>query len=246
MNVVERLDAIERCLDAGLDAFGLSEALNLLGASGFPKELIPEIHVYGEYLPRAGELGFNPEQRFLHFLWECLDGLPIGLMANFSIPFRRMIAQRLFKRCGDNFIAERNVRFNFGHNIEVGEDVFMNRNVFLDSKGGIEIGDSSGLGENVVILTHSHSESVHYARSYAKVTIGDFVKVNSNAVIMPGVNIGDQAIVAAMSVVTRDVPPNTVVAGIPARPLRERRNEGREGEELNHIWLRDGAFQLPL
>ncbi len=245
MNILERLDAVERCLDTGLDAFGLSEILNIMGAVSFPKELIPEIHVYSEYLPKAEELGFNPDQRHLHFLWDCLDRLPIGLLVDFSFPFRRMIAARLFKRCGDHFNAEQNVQFNFGQNIEVGNDVFINRNVFMDSKGGIEIGDFCGLGENVVIFTHSHSESVHDIRSYGKVTIGSYAKVYSNSMIMPGVTIGNQAIVAAMSVVTKDVPPNTVVAGVPARPVRERNNKGHNGMELHHIWLRDGAFQLP-
>ena len=44
---------------------------------------------------------------------------------------------------------------------------------------------------------------------------------------------------------TRDVEPNTVVAGVPAKPVRERQAEGREGLELHHFWLKDGAFQLP-
>lgn len=80
-------------------------------------------------------------------------------MVDFSFLFRRMIAERLFKRCGKNFLADEGVRFNFGQNIEVADDVFMNRNVFLDSKGGIAIGDAVGIGENADIFTHAHSES---------------------------------------------------------------------------------------
>jgi len=54
---------------------------------------------------------------------------------------------------------------------------------------------------------------------------------------MPGVTIGTQAIVAAGSMVNQNVPPNMVVAGMPARIIRERKNEGRSGDELDHIWL---------
>jgi acetyltransferase-like isoleucine patch superfamily enzyme len=54
---------------------------------------------------------------------------------------------------------------------------------------------------------------------------------------MPGVTIGNQAIVASGAMVTHDVPPNTVVAGMPARVRRERHTEGHKGEELDHIWL---------
>jgi acetyltransferase-like isoleucine patch superfamily enzyme len=162
---------------------------------------------------------------------------------DFSFPFRRMIAERLFKRCGERFNAEQNVQFNFGQNLEVGSDVFINRNVFLDSKGGIELGDSVGLGENVIVFTHTHSESVHSERSYGKVTIGAYAKIYSASMILPGVIVGEQAIVAAKSMVVHDVPPNVVVAGTPATVIRERRNEGRNGSDLEHIWLKDGAFQ---
>lgn len=244
MDIAERLGEIERVFDTGLDGEGLGLVLDLLGAGAFPRELIAEMHVYSEYLPKAKELGFTREQRYLHFLWDCLDRLPIGLAVDFAFPFRRMVAGRLFRRCGARFNAEQNVGFNFGQNIETGDDVFINRNTFLDSKGGIEIGNSVGLGENVTVFTHSHSESVHEERAYAKVVIEDFVKVYSDSMILPGVTLGEQSIVAAKSMVTKDVEPDTVVAGVPAKPVRERRTGGRKGPELRHIWLADGAFQL--
>ncbi len=134
-------------------------------------------------------------------------------------------------------------QFNFGQNLEVGSDVFLNRNVFLDSKGGIELGDGVGLGENVAVFTHTHSESVHRERTYGKVTIGAYAKIYSNSMILPGISVGEQAIVAAKSMVVHDVAPNAVVAGIPAKVIRERRTEGHNGAELEHVWLKDGAFQ---
>ncbi|MBU1672806.1 MAG: acyltransferase [Actinobacteria bacterium] len=243
MDMESRLAELKTIIEGRMDEAGLARALELLGETGFPRELTGEMRLYSEYEPKVVELGFTPEQRYLHFLWECLDRLPIGLAVNFSFLFRRMIAERLFKKCGQNFIAEMNIQFNFGHNIEVGDDVFINRDAFFDSKGGITIGNYCGMGERVMIFTHSHSESDHRERTFAKVVIGDFVKVYSGAMILPGVTIGDQAIVAARSLVTRDIEPNMVVEGIPAKPVRERRTEGRNGIELNHIWLKDKAFQ---
>ena len=184
-------------------------------------------------LPLKNRYGLSRETRPPH----------IGLAVNFAFPFRRMIAERLFKKCGKNFIAEMNIQFNFGQNIEVGDDVFINRDAFFDSKGGITIGNYCGMGERVMVVTHSHSESDHEKRTYAKVVIGDFVKIYSDAMILPGVTIGDQAIVAARSLVTRDVEPNMVVEGTPAKPVRERRTEGRNGVALGHIWLKDKSFQ---
>ena len=63
------------------------------------------------------------------------------------------------------------------------------------------------------------------------------MKIYTGAIIFPGVTIGEQAIVAANSIVSQDVPPNTVVAGSPAKVVRERKTEGKTGDELDHIWL---------
>ncbi len=243
MNIQERLIEVEQIVKAGTNAEGTARVLDLIGATGFPKELLGQIKLYSEYLPKARELGFTPEQRYLHFLWDVLDKLPMSVVVDFAIPFRRIIASRLFKKCGRNFIAEENVRFNFGQNIEVGNDVFFNRGVFLDSKGGIVFGDYCALAEGVEIYTHSHSQSDHRQRSYGKVVLEDFACVYSRATILPGVTIGEQAIVGSKSLVNRDVPPNMMVAGVPAKVVRERETKGRKREELHHIWLHNGAFQ---
>ncbi len=107
----------------------------------------------------------------------------------------------------------------------------------LDTKGGVILGHSVALAEDVRIFTHSHSEASHIERSYGQVIVEDYAKIYAGATIMPGVTIGTQAIVAAGAMVNQNVPPNMVVAGMPARIIRERKNEGRSGDELDHIWL---------
>ena len=73
--------------------------------------------------------------------------------------------------------------------------MFLNRGVFLDTKGGVTLADYVGLAEGAQILTHEHSESDHVVRKYEKVVLKDFVMVNSGTVILPDVTIGEQAIV---------------------------------------------------
>ncbi len=65
-----------------------------------------------------------------------------------------------------------------------------------------------------------------------------------NALLLPGVTIGEEALVGGFSVVSKDVPPGMMVAGIPARVVRERRSEGNKGLELDHVWLHGCAFQI--
>lgn len=238
-----RLSMIEQRIQAGLDEASVSCILELMGAPAMPPECLQELRLYSEFLPKAAEHPFTVEQRMLHFLWDVLDKYPMSLSVPFAIPFRRLIAQRLFAGCGRNFICEEQVRFNYGQNIRCGRDVFLNRGVYLDSKGGIELGDYSVLAENVKVFSHNHRESCHVERDYLPVVVKPFAKVYANAVILPGVTIGSQAIVAGGSVVTHDVPENAVVAGVPAKVIRERDNKGRHDHDLGHIWLHNGAFQ---
>lgn len=112
---------------------------------------------------------------------------------------------------------------NFGRNITVGKGVFINTGCHFGDQGGITLGDNVLLGSNVVIATVNHDFDPAARRTAwpAPVIIGNNVWIGSSVTIVPGVTIGDGAIVAAGAVVTKDVPPNTVVAGVPARVLRE-------------------------
>ena len=237
------LREIRSILDQGPDLPGTERILSLLGCPRVSESLLAGLCIYSDYLPKATEHPFSPGQRYLHFLWDAFDRSLLSLSMPVAFPFRRMLAERLFARCGNNFIAEGDIRFNFGQLLSVGNDVFFNRGSFIDTKGGVTIGDAVGIGEFVRIFTHAHSESIHSVRTYSPVTIKEYAKIFSGAMILPGVTIGRQAIVAGGAVVTTDVPENSVVAGVPARVIRERRTEGRTGADLDHVWLHKGAFQ---
>ncbi len=215
----------------------VQDILAILEAPPVSLGALSGLQLYAETLPRAQDCPLTPAQRHMHFLWDAFDKVPLCLVVPFSIPFRRLLARRLFGACGSAFTAEENVRFNFAPLLGVGNGVFINRNVFLDTKGGVTLGDGVALAEDVRIFTHTHGEASHIERTYRPVEIGEYAKVYSGAVLLPGVTVGRQAIVAAGALVTHDVPENMVVAGRPARVLRERRTEGREGPDLDHIWL---------
>lgn len=112
---------------------------------------------------------------------------------------------------------------DFGKNITVGKNVFFNIGCSFQDRGGINIGDGTMIGMNVTIATLNHglpleTRNVTYP---SPVIIGDNVWIGSNATILPGVTIGDNSVVAAGAVVTKDVPANTVVAGVPAKELKK-------------------------
>lgn len=111
---------------------------------------------------------------------------------------------------------------DFGKNITIGKDVFINSGCHFQDQGGIEIGDGALIGHNVVLATINHDLNPKENRKnhYAAIKIGAHVWIGSNATVLPGVTIGDYAVVAAGAVVTRDVPAMTVVGGVPARVLK--------------------------
>ena len=114
-----------------------------------------------------------------------------------------------------------------GKNIHVGKNVFINMGCKFQDQGGIYIGDGTLIGHNVVLATLNHARSPLDRGSMipAPIRIGKNVWIGSNATVLPGVTIGDGAIVAAGAVVTRDVPENTVVGGVPAQIIRHLREE---------------------
>ena len=112
---------------------------------------------------------------------------------------------------------------DFGKNITIGKDVFINSGCHFQDQGGITIGDGSLIGHNVVLATINHDLNPANNRKnhYAPIHIGCHVWIGSNATVLPGVTIGDWAVVAAGAVVSKDVPPFTVVGGVPAKVLKK-------------------------
>ena len=115
-----------------------------------------------------------------------------------------------------------------GQNLRIGDDVDLALGVILTTGGGVAIGDRTLIGYRAQILSANHIVPQGRGRIFGSghekkaVTIGSDVWIGANATILPGVSIGDGAVVAAGSVVSRDVESYTVVAGVPAKVVRVR------------------------
>ena len=152
-------------------------------------------------------------------------------------------AKKLFKKCGDGFVANEGCRFNYGHRLEVGDNVSWNAGCYIDTKGGVKMGYFAMLTEYVKIFTHSHSEHDHMQREYNGVEIGAYAKVYTNATILPGVKLGTGAVVGTGAIVTKSVDDFTLVTGIPAKVQRMRKFESENIEEMNQYMMKEGLFQ---
>jgi len=134
---------------------------------------------------------------------------------------------------GDRVSIKQGLRVDKPHKVTIGSDVRINADCTLQAHGGIEIGDLSMLAARVTIVTANHDLSRRGVEAFdtlveAPVRIGRHCWLGAGAIVLPGVTIGDGAVVGAGSVVTRDLPPGMVCVGVPARPVRER--PGAEAE----------------
>lgn len=131
-----------------------------------------------------------------------------------------------FERVGKDVAIMENSWIDYACNIKIGDHVSMNRGVLLNGQGGIVFGDWTMVGPNVTIYTQNHLVDCRTrprcleADTVAPVRIGRNCWIASGVTILAGVEIGDDSVVAAGSVVTKDVPPQTLVGGAPARPIR--------------------------
>lgn len=137
---------------------------------------------------------------------------------------RRILLTELFDSLGEETVVKPTLRCDYGDNISTGARTFVNYDcVFLDCNR-IAIGDDVQIGPGVHIYTATHPIAAEARRSgleYARpVSIGNGVWLGGGAIVCPGITIGDNAVVGAGSVVTRDLPGNVVAAGNPCRIIR--------------------------
>lgn len=178
-----------------------------------------------EFQGEEGKVAENPKWREL-FDAICQDAIRIGMELNcqYHTPeeIREIMGRLTGKKIDDSFRLFPPFYTDFGKNITIGKDVFINSGCHFQDQGGITIGDGSLIGHNVVLATINHdlAPSRNRKNHYAPIKIGSHVWIGSNATVLPGVTVDDWAVVAAGAVVTKDVPASTVVGGVPAKILK--------------------------
>lgn len=116
--------------------------------------------------------------------------------------------------------------FFYPKNIEIGEDTIIGDHAFLDGRDKLRIGSHTDIASSVMIYNSEHDLSKEdFSAIVAPVEIGDYVFIGPRVTIMPGVKIGKGAVVAGGAVVTKDVEPFTIVGGVPAKLIGERKNK---------------------
>ena len=169
----------------------------------------------------------------LLWLWYSFDRLPIGGQnVGLGVKLRRALAPHIFKRVGANFKCFQHVEFTFGYNLEVGDNVVVHRHVLLDDRGGIRLGHRVSISDYANIYSHTHSIIDQVEVTNAQTVLADDVRVTYHATVLAGVHVGENGMVGAVAVATKDVRPYHVNVGIPAKSVRVKPNAPTERVSL--------------
>ena len=138
---------------------------------------------------------------------------------------RRAILRERLAAVGEGAVLRPPFHCDYGFNIHLGRDAFLNFGCVILDVAEVEIGEGAQIGPSVQIYAADHPRDAAQRREGLEfgrpVRIGPFAWIGGGAIILPGVTIGEDAVVGAGSVLTRDVPPGAIVAGNPARPLQK-------------------------
>ena len=161
----------------------------------------------------------------LLWLWYSFDRLPVGGQhVALGVEFRRLLAPHIFARVGANFKCFQHVEFSFGYQLEVGDDVVVHRHVLLDDRGGIVLGNRVSISDYANIYSHTHSIVEQKDVTSLRTVLDDDVRITYHATVLAGVHVGENAMVGANALATKNVRPYHVHVGIPAKSIRVKPN----------------------
>jgi acetyltransferase-like isoleucine patch superfamily enzyme len=176
----------------------------------------------------------------LLWLWYSFDRSPAGGQnVDLGVKLRRLLAPRIFARCGKNFKCFQHVEFSFGYNMEVGDDVVIHRHVLLDDRGGLTLGNRVSVSDYANVYSHTHSIVDQKDVTNERTILEDDVRITYHATVLVGVRVGQNGMVGATALATKDVKPFHVNVGIPAKSIRVKPNAPPEAYVTERVQRRD-------
>ena len=224
-------DLAERLADPAVPA-----ATKAMLATLDPRNVTLEPEYYGD-VDRERFARVKP----LLWLWYSFDRTAAGAQnVDLGVRLRRILAPRIFARCGKNFKCFQHTEFSFGYNMEVGDDVVVHRHVLLDDRGGITLGDRVSISDYANIYSHTHSIVEQKDVTSVRTVLEDDVRITYHATVLAGVRVGRNGMVGASALATKDVRPYHVNVGIPAKSVRVKPNAPPDSYVTERVSRRPG------
>ena len=203
-------------MNASLDS---ELATNVLVESFDPRNITLEPEYYGDVDAEKYAV-----RKPLIWFWQMFDRSPLGLNHWLGFKFRCMLAKHIFKKMGKGVKIFHNVEFTFGYNLTVEDNCTIHRNVMLDDRGEIILHEGTSVSDYANIYSHTHDINVQADVTNKPTEIGPRARITYHATVLAGANVGENAMLGAMGLATKPVPPGTVSVGIPAKVKVEKKD----------------------
>jgi acetyltransferase-like isoleucine patch superfamily enzyme len=160
------------------------------------------------------------ERKPLIWFWMMYDRSPVGINHWLGFRMRAMLAKHVFKHIGKNVKIFHGVEISFGYNLTVEDNCTIHKFVLLDDRGEIIVHAGSSISDYANVYSHAHDLNDGMIVSNHTTEIGPQARVTYHATVLSGVRVGEQGMVGAMGVASKEVEPYHVVGGIPAKTLK--------------------------
>jgi acetyltransferase-like isoleucine patch superfamily enzyme len=158
----------------------------------------------------------------LIWFWQMFDRSPLGLNHWLGFRFRCMLGRHIFKHLGKHVRIFHNVEFTFGYNLTIEDNCTIHKNVMLDDRGGLILHEGTSIADYANVYSHTHDINTQADVTNKATELGPRARVTYHGTVLAGARVGEDAMLGAMAVATRDVPASSVSVGIPARVKREK------------------------
>ena len=199
---------VEPTANASLAEHALVESFDPRNAS-----LEPEY--YGDVDPQK-----YAERKPLIWFWMMFDRSPVGLNHWLGYRVRAMLAKHIFKHIGKNVKIFHGVEVSFGYNLTVEDNCTIHKYVLLDDRGEIIVHAGSSISDYANVYSHEHDLNDGMIITNSKTEVGPRARITYHATVMSGVRVHEHGLLGSMGVATRDIPPYTIAAGVPAKPIK--------------------------
>jgi acetyltransferase-like isoleucine patch superfamily enzyme len=192
-------------------------ATNVLTESFDPRNVTLEPEYYGDIDAEKYAI-----RKPLIWFWQMFDRSPLGLNHWLGFKFRCMLGKHIFRHMGKGVKIFHNVEFTYGYNLTIEDNCTIHKNVMLDDRGEIILHEGTSVSDYANIYSHTHDINVQADVTNKPTEIGPRARITYHATVLAGANVGENAMLGAMGLATKPVPPGTVSVGIPAKVKREK------------------------
>lgn len=158
----------------------------------------------------------------LIWFWHMFDRSPVGLNHWLGFRFRAMLGKHIFKKIGKNVKIFHGVEFSFGYNLTIEDNCVIHKYVMLDDRGELIIKKGSSISDYAAVYSHAHDPIDSRVVENRSTEIGPAARITYHATVMAGLKIGENAMLGAMGMATKDLAGNAIYGGIPARQLKSK------------------------